>query len=182
MCCSAFRNDWAKIPTTAICLEDDMRRGIKCACLTLAAVGVIAANAVHAADSKSAHLQAAAAAAGQDLKGILSICDPRTGRRAPPKIVGDPEPAKVFDNLYFLGIANVSAWALTTSNGIIVLDALDNPGEAQQYIEGGLRKLGLDPNQIKYVVVTHAHGDHYGGAQYLADKFHAHLVMSDIDW
>ena len=60
-----------------------MRRGIKCACLTLAAVGVIAANAVHAADSKSAHLQAAAAAAGQDLKGILSICDPRTGRRAP---------------------------------------------------------------------------------------------------
>jgi metallo-beta-lactamase class B len=88
----------------------------------------------------------------------------------------------VFDNLYFLGIQNVSAWALTTSAGIIVLDALDNPGEAQQYIEGGLRKLGVDPTQIKYVVVTHAHGDHYGGAQYLADKFHARLVMSDIDW
>jgi metallo-beta-lactamase class B len=156
--------------------------GLRWAAIGLAAGTAIAANAVRAADSKEAHLQAAAAAAGQDLKGILSICDPRTGRRAPPSANLDPEPAKVFDNLYFLGIGNVSAWALTTSDGIIVLDALDNPGEAQQYIEGGLRKLGLDPSQIKYVVVTHAHGDHYGGAQYLADKFHAHIVMSDIDW
>ncbi len=63
-----------------------------------------------------------------------------------------------------------------------MLDSLDNADEAQTYIEGGLRKLGLDPTQIKYVVITHAHGDHYGGAQYLADKFHARLVMSDIDW
>src|SRR5256885_15730722 len=94
MCCSAFRNDWAKIPTTAICLEDDMRRGIKCACLTLAAVGVIAANAVHAADSKSAHLQAAAAAAGQGLEGLLSLSRPRPGPPAPPQAVGAPAPAE----------------------------------------------------------------------------------------
>ena len=63
----------------------------------------------------------------------------------------------------------MSAWALTTSAGIIVLDSLDNASEAQEYIEGGLRKLGLDPTQIKYVVITHAHGDHYGGAQSLAE-------------
>lgn len=135
-----------------------------------------------AAESRDAHIAAATAAAGQDLKGILSICNPRTAARAPVAVRADIEPAKIFDNLYFFGISNVSAWALTTSAGIIVLDSLDNANEAQQYIEGGLRKLGLDPAQIKYVVVTHAHGDHYGGAQYLADKFHAHIVMSDIDW
>src|SRR5581483_166464 len=100
-----------------------------------------------AAESREAHLKAAADAAGQDLKGILSICDPRTGARAPAQGSVMVEPVKVFDNLYFLGIANVSAWALTTSDGIIVLDALDNPNEAQEYIEGGLRKLGLDPAQ-----------------------------------
>jgi metallo-beta-lactamase class B len=156
--------------------------------LRQAAVGagvaaVFAVGAVgYAAESRDAHLKAAADAAGPDLKGILSICDPRTGRRAPPNANVTAEPAKVFDNLYFLGIPNVSAWALTTSAGIIVLDALDNAGEAQEYIEGGLKKAGLDPTQIKYVVITHAHGDHYGGAQYLADKFHARLVMSEIDW
>ena len=154
------------------------------AAIGAAAVAALAMTGAQApaAESRDAHLQAAASAAGQDLKGILSICDARTGRRAPPSGITDPQPAKVFDNLFFLGIGDVSAWALTTSGGIIVLDSLDNASEAQTYIEGGLRKLGLDPAQIRYVVVTHAHGDHYGGAQYLADKFHAHIVMSDIDW
>jgi len=146
------------------------------------AMALLGVSALHAAETKEAHLAAANAAAGQDLKGILSVCDPRRAGRAPPSSVNAAEPAKVFDNLYFLGIPSVSAWALTTSAGIVVLDSLDNANEAQTYIEGGLKKLGLDPTQIKYVVVTHAHGDHYGGAQYLADKFHAHLVMSDIDW
>lgn len=147
---------------------------------TIVAMGLSAP--VLGAESRDAHIAAATAAAGQDLKGILSICNPRTAARAPVAVRADIQPAKIFDNLYFLGISNVSAWALTTSAGIIVLDALDNANEAQQYIEGGLRKLGLDPAQIKYVVVTHAHGDHYGGGQYLADKFHAHIIMSDIDW
>src|SRR5579864_9264205 len=146
------------------------------------ALALLAVSALQAAETKESHLAAAAAAAGQDLKGILSVCDPRRAGRAPASTVNSAEPAKVFDNLYFLGIPNVSAWALTTSAGIIALDSLDNASEAQTYIEGGLKKLGLDPTQIKYVVVTHAHGDHYGGAQYLAGKFHAHVVMSDIDW
>ena len=42
--------------------------------------------------------------------------------------------------------------------------------EAAGLIEGGLTKLGLDPAQIKYVIVTHGHGDHYGGATYLAQR------------
>lgn len=93
-----------------------------------------------------------------------------------------PQPAKIFDNLYYLGIRHVSAWAVNTSSGIILIDALDNATEATEAIEGGLRKVGLDPANIKYIIVTHGHGDHYGGAQYLVDKYKAHVLMSDIDW
>jgi len=89
---------------------------------------------------------------------------------------------QVFDNLYFLGSKWTTAWAIKTSGGIIIVDAMDNADEAEDYIEGGLRKLGLDPTQIKYVIVSHAHGDHYGGADYLQKKFHPHVVMSTIDW
>src|SRR6266550_447860 len=59
---------------------------------------------------------------------------------------------------------------------------MDNSDEAEHYIEGGLRKLGLDPADIKYVVISHAHGDHYGGAVYLKEKFNPRVVMSEIDW
>src|ERR1700729_923743 len=37
-----------------------------------------------------------------------------------------PPPTKAFDNLYYVGIGSVGAWALTTSAGIILFDTLDN--------------------------------------------------------
>ena len=47
---------------------------------------------------------------------------------------------------------------------------------------GGLRKLGLDPATIKYVLVSHAHYDHVGGAAFLQDRFNARVVISEADW
>ena len=103
--------------------------------------------------------------------------------RALAGIPGDLQaPARVFDNLYYLGIRKVTAWAINTPDGIILLDALDNRAEAESQIEGGLRKLGLDPARIRYIVIAHGHGDHYGGARYLAEKYHARVLMSDADW
>ncbi|MFM2324054.1 MAG: hypothetical protein RL244_933, partial [Pseudomonadota bacterium] len=69
-----------------------------------------------------------------------------------------------------------------TPQGIILIDALSNRTEAKGAIEAGLRKYGLDPAQIKYIVVTHGHGDHYGGAAYLQQKYHARVLMSALDW
>ncbi len=132
------------------------------------------------ADTEAAHVAAANQAAGQDLRAPFRLC-PGTPQPADPAS-NSAEPAKVFDNLYFVGIPAVSAWAITTSDGIIVIDSLNNAREAEAFVEGGLRKLGLDPAQVKYVLITHAHTDHFGGAQYLADKLHAQLVMSETDW
>ncbi|MBW8708550.1 MAG: MBL fold metallo-hydrolase, partial [Alphaproteobacteria bacterium] len=46
----------------------------------------------------------------------------------------------------------------------------------------GLRKLGLDPANIKYVVISHAHGDHDEGAALLQTRYGAHVVMGAPDW
>ena len=43
----------------------------------------------------------------------------------------------------------------------------------EESIDKGLRKFGLDPANIKYIVVSHGHTDHYGGARYLQDKYGA---------
>jgi metallo-beta-lactamase class B len=79
-------------------------------------------------------------------------------------------------------VQDVTAWAVATPKGIILIDALNNKGDIMNAVEPGLRKFGLDPAQIKYVVVTHGHGDHFGGAAYIAQKYHAHVLMSDVDW
>lgn len=138
------------------------------------------------------HVAEATRLAREDLKPLLALCKPAPAKRPAQADVDHyiatqiarpaPEPGQAFDNLYFVGGAWVSAWALTTSEGIILIDALDNEAEAAALIEGGFKKLGLDPAQIKYIVVTHAHGDHYGGAPYLAGKYKARVVMSEADW
>lgn len=140
----------------------------------------------------AAHVAAATRDAGSDLTPLLTLCKPAPAAQ-PPQAELDkglralidkpaPPPGKAFDNLYFVGADWVSAWAIKTSDGIILIDALNNQMEAAALIEGGMRRLGLDPAQIKYVVVTHGHGDHYGGAPYLAQKYRARVVMSEADW
>ena len=93
-----------------------------------------------------------------------------------------PPPTKMFDNLYYVGVSTVGAYALQTTDGIILIDALDNTEEAKNVIEPGLHELGLDPKNIKIIIVTHGHGDHYGGAKYLSEKYEIPVMMSDADW
>ena len=100
---------------------------------------------------------------------------------APARETWYAEPQKVFDNLYFVGQTEYSAWAITTSQGIILLDAIyDYSIEAE--VDEGLRKLGLNPADIKYVIVSHAHLDHAGGAKYLQEKYGSRLIMSTADY
>jgi metallo-beta-lactamase class B len=109
------------------------------------------------------------------------IC-PEPGRAFVPEIVApNLPPAKVFDNLYVLGDESVSAWALTTPEGIILFDAMF-VGNVHETIVDGLRELGLDPNDIKFAIISHGHNDHFGGAAYLQENFGARIVMSEQDW
>jgi metallo-beta-lactamase class B len=102
-------------------------------------------------------------------------------RQAPGRDQWHAEPAKVFDNLYFVGQTEYSAWAVTTSEGIILIDTIfDYSVEAE--VVDGLKKLGLDPSTIKYAIVSHGHGDHSGGAKYLQDRFGTRIIMGGPDW
>jgi metallo-beta-lactamase class B len=100
----------------------------------------------------------------------------------PPRSAWYAEPAKVADNFYFIGTKIHNAWALVGSDGIIVFEALFDYA-APDEIADGMRKLGLDVNRVKYVVISHAHGDHDGGARFLQDKMAgARLVYGGPDW
>jgi metallo-beta-lactamase class B len=100
---------------------------------------------------------------------------------APPREFWYAEPAKVFDNLYFVGGKLHSAWALTTSAGIILIDTIYTYN-SEELIIGGMQKVGLDPKNIKYLLISHAHGDHIGGAEMLQKRYGMRVVMGGADW
>ena len=167
-----------------------MKRATRAVLVIGAVLGLSGAAAQPSANSIDAHLAAAKVAAGFDFTGTLArICiAPQTapGRdvapaAVPPRETWLTEPAKVFDNLYFVGTKIHSAWALTGSDGIILIDTLYEYA-SDDAILGGLRKLGLDPASVKYVLISHGHGDHVGGAKLMQDRFRARLVMGAPDW
>ena len=103
----------------------------------------------------------------------------RRRRRTEPNWYAPP--FKVFDNLYWLGTRQHSSWALQTSAGIIIIDTNFAWATEPEIIEG-LTTLGLNPRDIKYVVISHAHGDHDQGAAELQKRFGAKVVMGAADW
>ena len=60
----------------------------------------------------------------------------RGRRRDPPRESWHAEPQKVFDNFYFVGMTEFSSWAVTTSDGIIVIDPLFDYSVEDEVVEG----------------------------------------------
>jgi metallo-beta-lactamase class B len=149
-----------------------------------------------AGSESDTHVAAARAAAGQDYRAtFVNLClptAPPTGRAGGGgAVTGAPQtpdranwyaaPFKIFDNLYWLGTRQHSSWALQTSGGIIIIDTNFAWATEPEIIEG-LTKLGLNPRDIKYVVISHAHGDHDQGAAELQKRYGAQVVMGAPDW
>jgi len=175
---------------------------------SILAVATLAAQSTNsdAKDSADPHIAAAKAAAGDDFQNLFQFqCygpgpggpraaagaaaprGPTSGQR-PPGPPSPPdrstwyaEPVKVFDNLYFFGQSEYSVWAIKTSQGIIVLDTIFDYS-VEEEVAVGMKKMGLDPANIKYAVVSHAHPDHDGGARFLQEHYGTRVIMSPADW
>lgn len=147
------------------------------------------------------HIAAARVAAGLDYRAtFVNLCLPSpprgggagaAGRGAPAAATATPPtpdratwyapPFKIFDNLYWLGTRQHSSWALQTSAGIIMIDTNFAWATGPEIIEG-MNTLGLNPRDIKYLIISHAHGDHDQGAAELQKRYGAQVVMGAPDW
>ena len=88
------------------------------------------------------------------------------------------------------GVPHVNAWAIASGSGIVLVDTgLDEPGALRQ-LELALDQAGLGFEQVRLLVCTHAHSDHYGlagpvlresGAELWMHPNHAHMTRAAAD-
>jgi metallo-beta-lactamase class B len=106
------------------------------------------------------------------------FCGTPMGNRADDPVF---DPVKIFDNVYAIGRTGTAVYAVTTSAGILLIDS-GYEADVRPVLLDGMKTLNLDPAQIKTIIITHGHVDHFAGSPYLQDHFHARVYASQPDW
>jgi metallo-beta-lactamase class B len=132
--------------------------------------------AAAAASAAAAQARANAQTSPNDM--LEKIC--RIGPHSREVEIQKIAPFKVFDNLYHVGPCYVSSWILTTPQGNIMFDTSQEP--FVDLIETNMKKEGIDPHSIKYIIINHGHTDHFGGAKRLQELTGARVVATPEDW
>ena len=97
-----------------------------------------------------------------------------------PPAAQKTEPFKIFDNVYYVGLETIGSYLISTSDGLILMDA--TYADTADLILDGVRKLGFDPAQIKYLVITHGHNDHFAGGGRIKQVTGARVALTLPDW
>ncbi|QIZ76510.1 MBL fold metallo-hydrolase [Ferrimonas lipolytica] len=90
------------------------------------------------------------------------------------------EPYEAFDNVYYVGVCWVSSWLIKTDEGAVLIDTLTGPFSDQ--LIRNIESVGVQPEDIKLVLMTHGHFDHTGGASKLKALSNAQFVMTEEGW
>lgn len=107
-----------------------------------------------------------------------------------PNLPDDPviKPTEIFDGVYIIGNRGTVIYVLRTTAGLMMIDAFgDAEGPATDaqraaLLLPGFASLGLDPAEVKLILVTHGHADHWGGARYFQEHFGTRVYVSQADW
>jgi metallo-beta-lactamase class B len=102
---------------------------------------------------------------------------PRPNRADDPVIPA----TQIFDNGYIIGNSGTAAYVFKTSAGLLMLDSLGT-NQLETQLLPGFQKLGLNPADVKIIVMGHGHADHFGGSPYFQDHFGTKVYIAAADW
>ena len=74
-----------------------------------------------------------------------------------------------FEGLFLTDRIDCNVYAFDTGEGWALVDA--GVGREPFLIADVLEGDGISPSDVKYLLLTHAHGDHMGGAAYFKERF-----------
>jgi metallo-beta-lactamase class B len=129
------------------------------------------------------HVDAAKKLAGSDpwLQAPFTFYCVAGNARGNSPTAPELEPVKLLDNVYAVGNSEATVYAITTPQGIVLIDS-GYADRVETVVVAGLRKLNLDPATVKFVLLGHGHADHFGGARYFQDHYGARVGTAAADW
>ncbi len=89
------------------------------------------------------------------------------------------EPFRIFGNLYYVGDRKVCPHLIDTGDGLILIDT--GYGHELPYLLENIRSLGFRVEDVKIILHTHGHYDHFGCTQAIRDISGAKVYMSAVD-
>lgn len=89
------------------------------------------------------------------------------------------EPVTILPNLHYVGTEGLSAFLLTGPAGHVLIDG--GLPESAPLIAANIRKLGYRIEDVRYLLINHAHFDHSGGLAELKRLSGAKLLASKED-
>jgi metallo-beta-lactamase class B len=84
-------------------------------------------------------------------------------------------PFRIFGNLYYVGDRVVCVHLLATEAGLILFDS-GYPHATGQLL-GNISALGFSPSDIKYIVHSHEHFDHFGATRFFQEHHGARTFL-----
>jgi metallo-beta-lactamase class B len=112
-------------------------------------------------------------------KSTIPLVPPHSG----PGDLTPIEPSRLFYNFYFVGTKFVGSFVIDTTDGLIMIDTGWGEMDCSQFVND-MKKLGLNPGNIRLILISHEHLDHYGGVQYLKKNVcpDAKVALSTVGW
>ena len=89
------------------------------------------------------------------------------------------EPFCIWENLYYVGDQMLCMHMVDTGDGLLLFDC--GYGHTTHMIERSIEKLGFDCRELKWIIITHGHFDHFGSGNALREKYGCKIYMSRVD-
>ena len=91
------------------------------------------------------------------------------------------EPTRFFDQMCYIGDHSVCCYLLETSEGCVLVDAMWPNEHSTNLLKDGIKELGHELSDVRAIVLTHCHEDHYGSSDWFRQQFGTTIYLSDID-
>lgn len=88
-------------------------------------------------------------------------------------------PFQIYGNVYYVGDSWVCVHLIDTGDGLLLIDS-GNIGSCAMLIQT-IWEAGFDPRNVKWIISSHGHVDHIGGARFFREMFGTKLYLGDAD-